>query len=136
MRPDPPAVRPLSGQGRLLWVGRLSPEKELHLLVEALPAIRRVKPVTLTVIDGGSSPGYRMRVMSRIRRLGLEAVVHVEPAMPRAALRAAYAAHDALFFHSMFAEPVALVLMEAFEAGLPVVSLARPSIRTASSATA
>jgi glycosyltransferase involved in cell wall biosynthesis len=42
--------------------------------------------------------------------------------MAREALQTAYASHDVLFFHSIFAEPVALVLMEAFAAGLPVVA--------------
>jgi glycosyltransferase involved in cell wall biosynthesis len=37
-----------------------------------------------------------------------------------------YRSHDALLFYSIFAEPVALVLVEAFAAGIPVVAPAPP----------
>jgi glycosyltransferase involved in cell wall biosynthesis len=47
----------------------------------------------------------------------------------REALAPLYAAHDALLFDSPNAEPVALVVMEAFAGGIPVVARhpARPS---------
>jgi glycosyltransferase involved in cell wall biosynthesis len=56
--------------------------------------------------------------------------VRLLPAVPRDALRAFYTSHDALLFQSIFDEPVALVVMEAFAAGLPVVG-PRPRARGA-----
>jgi len=123
--------RPLTVTGRLLWLGRLGPEKGLHLLIDALPAIRAaVGPVTLTAIAGQGHPVYRHLVEARIRKLGLEHVVELRPPVERHTLGRAYAEHDLLCFVSENDDPVALTLMEAFAAGLPVVaSLARPGAR-------
>ena len=121
----PPAPRPPETGQRILWVGRLSAEKGLHLLLHALPALRRRLPqVTVTAIAAQGSPDYRQLIEDLIRHLGLSDIVTLRPPVPRAALTEAYATHDILFFHSIFDEPVALVLMEAFAAGLPVVASA------------
>jgi glycosyltransferase involved in cell wall biosynthesis len=124
--PLPPAKpRPAEPGQRILWVGRLSAEKGLHLLLHALPALRRRLPqVTVTAIAAQGSSAYRQLIADLIHRLELSDIVTVHPPVPRAALGEAYAAHDALFFHSIFDEPVALVLMEAFAAGLPVAASA------------
>lgn len=115
-RPHPPGHR-------LLWVGRLSPEKGLHHLLDALPLIRRDFPdVTLTAIAGEGEPAYRRRIETLIRTHGLGGCVHLHPPVPREDLPSFYASHDALYFHSVFAEPVALVLMEAYANGIPVVA--------------
>lgn len=124
--PLPPAEpRPASGGNRILWVGRLSPEKGLHLLLQALPALRELLPgATVTAIAAQGSPAYRTLIEKLVRELGLDDVVTLRGPVPRAALATEYARHDALFFHSVFDDPVALVLMEAFAAGLPVASSA------------
>ncbi len=120
-----PLPRPAAPGRRLLWVGRLSPEKGLHLLLRALPALRRRLPgVTVTAIAAPGSSSYRHLVESLVREAGLDGVFTMRPPVPRAALAEAYASHDALFFHSIFDDPVALVLMEAFAAGIPVASSA------------
>jgi glycosyltransferase involved in cell wall biosynthesis len=119
----PPVPRASTAGQRILWVGRLSPEKGLHVLLRALPDLRRLLPhVSVTAIAAQGSPGYRELIEREIRESGLEAVVTVRPSVPRTALAEAYATHDVLFFHSVFDEPVALVLMEAFAAGLPVAA--------------
>ncbi len=127
----PPLPRPERASGRLLWVGRLSPEKGLHILLQALPGIReRCKDVSLTVIAGQGPAAYRMGILNLIERLGLRDVVAIRSSVLRSALPAVYAGHDALFFYSMLTDPVALVLMEAFNACLPVVaSRASPKAR-------
>ena len=129
--PLPPAEpRPSAGH-RILWVGRLSPEKGLHLLLQALPALRELLPgATVTAIAGQGSPPYRTLIEKLVRELGLGDAVTLRGPTPRTALAAEYARHDALFFHSVFDDPVALVLMEAFAAGLPVAaSKASPAAR-------
>lgn len=119
----PPAPRPSPAGHRLLWVGRLSREKGLHLLLEALPLIRaRLPTVRLTAIAGDGPPAYRKVIDAQIRRAGLGEIVRICPPVPRDQLQQVYAAHDLLFFVSAHTDPVALVLMEAFAAGLPVLS--------------
>jgi glycosyltransferase involved in cell wall biosynthesis len=126
-----PLPRPTQAQGRLLWIGRLSPEKGLHLLLRALPSIRaRVAEVSLTAIAGQGPPGYRRGILDMVRRYGLEDIVTFRPHVHRTALQQAYAEHDVLFLHSVNPEPVSLVLMEAYAAGIPVVaSQARPEAK-------
>ena len=111
--------RQRESEQRLLWVGRLAPEKGLHLLLAALP---RLPGVTLTAIAAQGEPEYRARILNLIRDLGLQGVVTLHPPVAREALSDIYASHDLLFFHSSYPEPVALVLMEAYAAGLPVVA--------------
>jgi glycosyltransferase involved in cell wall biosynthesis len=121
--PAPPRpVRPLQ---RLLWVGRLSPEKGLTFVLSAMPALRERWPdLRLTVVAGDGLPAYRAHLAALTRRLRLGEAVTMRAAVPRSALPAVYAEHDALVFHSVSADPVSLVLMEAFAAGLPVVASA------------
>ena len=115
---DPP--RPVAN--RLLWVGRLSREKGLHQFLEAVAILRRMRPVALTAICGQGPADYRRSLVRRIDELGLQDVVQLRPPVQRSELAAIYRDHDALLFQSVFAEPVALVLLEAFAAGIPVVA--------------
>jgi glycosyltransferase involved in cell wall biosynthesis len=122
-----PPMRPRSPRGargsRLLWVGRMSLEKGPHLLVEALPTLRRRFPdVSLSIVAGQGPEQYRNLVLRLIERHGLRDIVTLHDAVERSRLRQIYAAHDVLFYHSRSADPVALVLMEAFAIGLPVVA--------------
>ncbi len=108
--------------GRLLWVGRCSPEKGLHTFLDAVALLHRTRNVTLTAVAGPGPEDYRAFVLQKIARLNLASAVRLLPAVPHHDLPSVYAAHDVLLFQSPFAEPVALVLMEAFAAGLPVVA--------------
>lgn len=114
----------LEGNGqRLLWVGRLAPEKGLHLLIAALPSLRKRYPnLTLTAVAGQGEAAYRVQIERMIAAVGMEAVVRLLPPVARNDLGDIYASHDLLFFHSSYGEPVALVLMEAYAGGLPVVA--------------
>ena len=118
-RPTPCA--PVRSPARLLWAGRLSPEKGLHLFLDALPRVAAVRPVRLTVFAAPGPPRYARLVENTIARLRLQSIVDVRTVVPRAQLAAEYANHDLLLFHSVFAEPVAQVLLAAAAAGLPVV---------------
>lgn len=113
--------RPVGSPARLLWAARLSPEKGLHLYLEALPLILRERPVTVTAIALEGPEGYRRMVVQRLAALGLNDVVRLQPSMPRPELIRAFDDHDVLLFHSVFGEPVAQVMLHAAAAGLPVV---------------
>lgn len=119
----PPPLEPMPAfSGRLLFVGRCSPEKGLHLFLEALALLNRSMALRLTAICGPGPSGYRRFIERRIVELRISHAVTLMPAVPRAELRAHYRTHDVLLFQSAFDTPVALVLMEAFAAGIPVVA--------------
>jgi len=121
-------IRPrIPTPARLLWAGRLSPEKGLHHYLEALPHIARETPVRLTAIASPGPEAYRRDIDALIGRLHLTEIVRIEPAVPRDQLLMRFDEHDLLLFHSVFAEPVAQVLLHAAAAGLPVVGPASTS---------
>jgi glycosyltransferase involved in cell wall biosynthesis len=124
-----PVPRPARAGRRVLLVGRLAPDKGAHVLLRALPRVRSAMPdVTITIIAGPGPAGYRRQLQEIIATNHLDDAVTIAPAVSRSALSSAYAAHDALFFYSAYADPVALVLMEAYAAGIPVAaSQARPN---------
>ena len=122
--------RPPHAPARLLWAGRLSPEKGLHLFLPAVALLRRDLPLRLTILAAPGPPPYRSRIERMIDRLGLADVVEHAPVAPRDALPELLAGHDALLFHSVFAEPVAQLMLLAFAHGLVVVG---PSSRDAGS---
>lgn len=120
---QPPVSASAGSHGnRLLWLGRLVPAKGLHLLLPCLPEIRRRVPgVTLTVYAGQGQAEYRERIMALVGQYELQDIVTFRDPVPRAALPAVYRDHDALFFYSRYRDPVALAMMEACAAGLPVL---------------
>ena len=127
---DVPPLPPMSpSRDRLLWVGRLSREKGLHHFIDAVAELRRRRPVVLDAICGPGPDDYRASIERQIARHDLRDIVRLLPAVTREALATAYRDHDALLFHSVFAEPVALVSAEAFAAGLAVIA---PTPRAAS----
>jgi glycosyltransferase involved in cell wall biosynthesis len=120
--------RPAPGR-RLLWIGRLVPEKGLHLFVDALRALRVDLPdVTLTAVAGQGHAGYRRELVRAMEVAGTADAVTLAGPVPRERLRDWFLSHDALCFYSVNAEPVALVVMEAMAAGIPVVA-SRPIVK-------
>jgi glycosyltransferase involved in cell wall biosynthesis len=122
--------RQRSAPARLLWAGRLSPEKGLHVFLEALPLVRTGRDVKLTVIAAPGPSAYARRITAQVERLGLRDVVEMRGSLSRRELLETFARHDVLLFHSIFAEPVAQVMLHAAAAGLPVVGPASPGHRS------
>lgn len=121
--PGPPQHSRSAPGRRVLWVGRLAPEKGLHVLLEALPALRAQCPgVTVTAVAAQGHTSYRELIERQIAAQGARDVVTLRPAVPRDKLPELYATHDVLFFHSIYDEPVALVLLDAYRHGLPVAA--------------
>lgn len=121
LRKDAVVRRP--GGERLLWAGRLDIGKGLHFVLEALPYILAERPnARLTAIEGHGPDSYRRYVMEIISRLNLQTVVDLIEPVGREDLATYFHSHDVLCFYSPFKDPVALVLMEGFASGLPVVA--------------
>lgn len=115
-------------RGRLLWVGRMNPGKGLQHLVRSMPEIRSVIPNSrLTVIARRENDLYASAIADDIARLRLGDAVRIVPSVDRAELQSAYAESDLLICISPYPEPVPLVMMEAFAAGLPVI-ISRPGV--------
>jgi glycosyltransferase involved in cell wall biosynthesis len=106
-----------TGPLRVLFVGRLTPEKAPQLLVDA---VRQLPPDSVAVRVVGTGP-EQAALERQVSRLGLESVVQFVGALGQHELLEQYGWAD-VFCLPSFAEGVPVVLMEAMATGLPVVT--------------
>ena len=112
----------LSTRPVALFVGRISPEKNIGFLLDALVHARRMRPDILLVIAGEGPAMEGLQV--QVKALGLRDSVQFIGYLDRhSELPGCYAAADAFVFASR-TETQGLVLLEAMAAGLPVIALA------------
>jgi colanic acid/amylovoran biosynthesis glycosyltransferase len=103
----------------MLCVGRLTPAKGQHLLLEAMARLReRGEQVQLILIGDGPD---RVSLQGLAQQLQLEDIVTFCGALNQDEVKAAYQRCDAFVLPS-FAEGIPVVLMEAMAFGLPCVS--------------
>jgi colanic acid/amylovoran biosynthesis glycosyltransferase len=122
---DPQRYRPqprggaADGVFRILCVGRLTPAKGQHVLLEAVRLLRRAGcAIHLTLVGAGpDESSLRQAVLAA----GLRGQVSFTGALNQAQVRAQYACADAFVLPS-FAEGIPVVLMEAMASALPCVS--------------
>jgi len=102
---------------KLLYIGRLSAEKDVKTVLDAMEWLKG-KPVTLDVVGSGD-PDYEtaLRVLAADRDLK----VHFWGRVSREQIPAIMAQHDALVFTSKWPEPFARTVLEAMVAGLVVI---------------
>jgi glycogen(starch) synthase len=111
-----------SGFKKLLWVGRLSEDKDPLTAVRALAILHRKGHTDLTLdLYGHGDPAYVAALESEIQSLGLTKFAFRKSA-PAAEMRKLYSQYDALFFTSNWGEPFALTPLEAMASGLPVIT--------------
>ena len=103
---------------RLLFVGRLTPEKGIRTVLNALARIRGPFTGSLTVCGRGE-PAFEDELRSLVAKLSLP-VKFIEAAA--AEMPMIYREHDALVFASEWEEPFALTPLEAMACGLPVIA--------------
>lgn len=108
LAPRPPDIL------RLVCVGRLSKQKNITTLLEALPHIAR--KVHLDIIGEGEE---RAAIEATITRLKLRNVT-LHGRLPREEVRHFYQHSDALIMPSIF-EAQPLVLLEAMATGIPII---------------
>jgi glycogen synthase len=118
-----PAARDQADEAtlRLLFVGRVVPDKGLHVLIEAMIALGEDasrKPV-LTVVGDGDE-----RYLASLQRLAREQSldVHWLGRAERQNVAPLYASHHVAVVPSVWDEPFGLVAIEAMAAGTPVVA--------------
>ena len=110
-----PVVRPPRDVREVLYVGRLSEEKNLGALVEAAARVKRA-PVRITLVGDGPERG---RLESRAR--ALDVALQVRPVVPHPEVAGLMAAADA-FVLASFTEGHPKVLLEAMAAGTPCIA--------------
>ncbi|HEX8598935.1 MAG TPA: glycosyltransferase family 4 protein [Chloroflexia bacterium] len=116
------------GEVRLLYAGRVSPEKGIGTLVEAMHHLGSLQPhpkATLRIVGPARDDAYEQELKQQIGRLGLDGVVRMDGPVPRHELKDLYAAHDIFVFPSEWAEPFSVTLLEAMSTGLPVLASLR-----------
>lgn len=104
----------------LLYLGRLSPEKNVGFLLRAFAKFRKGCENSLLVIVGGGPDGEHLKDLAF--RLGIKPAVVFTGPVPQDEVPHYMAAADLFVFPSM-TETQGLVLIEAMAAGTPVVAV-------------
>ena len=117
----PPAATPR----RLLWVGRLDPDKGLEVLLEAFRIVREQRPGEEWHLDLVGTGLIESQIAQRASELGLGASAHLHGFVPFGpALGAYYDRATSYVLPSNESEGFPQVLIEAMARGLPVISTA------------
>jgi glycosyltransferase involved in cell wall biosynthesis len=107
------------GGGGLILISRLTPQKRVHLALEALAVLRASgRDLVLHIIGDGQE---RVSLEALVRSLSLESAVTFEGAIAPAEIPSRLAHADAMIFPAQ-GEGFGLVAAEAYMAGVPVVA--------------
>jgi glycosyltransferase involved in cell wall biosynthesis len=119
---------PIHGELRLLFVGRLDPEKGAHLLLQrlAVVAVEEGRPRIRCDLAGPPGPEAYMRRLRRLMAAGaLQGSVCLLGSIQRETILRLYARYDAVVVPSLWQEPFSRVVPEALAAGTAVVASRR-----------
>ena len=108
---------------RLLYFGRLVPDKGVHTAIEALGLLAQkgfTDRVELTVLGDGH-PEYKKYLQQRVTDLGIENIVHFSGKVAREEIPAMLKDFDVFLFTSTWPEPFGRTIVEAMMAGLVVI---------------
>lgn len=114
---DPPDPFPAIGRPRIVYVGRLVPQKGVETLVEAAALMRRPAIHVLVVGDGPR----RGAIETAIHRRGLADRVRITGFKPHRMIPAILRHADVFCLPSRY-EELGSVLLEAMQAGVPIVA--------------
>lgn len=114
---DHPEPFPHLGRPRVVFVGRLAPQKGVEMLVRAAARLRTSQAHVVVVGDGPNRAG----IENEIERLGLRRRVHVTGFVPHD-LVPAVLAHADLFVMPSLYEELGSAIVEAQWAGVPIVA--------------
>jgi len=116
-----------NGPMRILYAGRLSPEKGVETAIEALGHVARWLPdasATLTIVGGSGPTEYEQALRKLVAELRLGDRVAFLGKVDRAAIGDVYAKHNVFVLPSVWQEPFSIALVEAMASGLvPVGTL-------------
>lgn len=111
---------------RLLYAGRLSPDKGVHTILEALEWLhkRREDLQIHLSIFGRGAPEYEAHLRQQAQDGSIEKWVSFQGLVRREQMPSVFAAHDVLIFPSVWPEPLARILQEAMACQLVVIGTA------------
>jgi glycosyltransferase involved in cell wall biosynthesis len=121
----PAEDRPAAGAAqrdprRLLFAGRLVPEKGVRHLIEAMAAVReRVPDARLSIVGDGPE---REALAARVAALGLAGVVTFEGHVPHAEMRRFFRTAAAQVLPSIWCENSPVACYESYAFSLPMVA--------------
>lgn len=109
---------------KLLFVGRLTPAKGVHVLLQAFSMLKRhgspMKNCSLTIAGEGEE-AYSRDLKKMIVDDQLEDAVSFLGKVKRERMPSLFREHDLFIFPSLWQEPFGIVIIEAMASGLPVV---------------
>lgn len=107
---------------KLLYAGRLDPEKGVHTAIRAMSLItpREDRPVTLDIVGTGDAV-YERGLRALVEQNRLHERVAFRGTVSRAEMPQVLGQYDALVFPSEWNEPFARTVLEAMAAGLIVI---------------
>lgn len=114
-----PQVRQRDDVLRVVFVGRCSPVKGIHVLVEAVNKLPANSPIAVTFLgpyweDDAYGQGLQQRIAHDSR-------FEVKPTVPNGEIVTLLAGYDLCVVPSLWLETGPLVVLESFAAGVPVV---------------
>ncbi len=126
--PIVPDTSVLAGRGRpiILFIGQLTPRKGFDLLVEAMPAVVAHHP-NASFVFVSHNPALQHRMSERAAELGVAANLHFAGRVSEAQ-KAALMQHAACLVVPSRYEGFGLPLLEAMQAGVPLVASNIPVI--------
>ncbi|OGV67989.1 MAG: hypothetical protein A2498_01955 [Lentisphaerae bacterium RIFOXYC12_FULL_60_16] len=119
--PDPPVMPTPDRPGRLLYVGRADPYKNLTVLVRAVAKARTLCPFPIRLSIAGSPDPRYPEAQALANSLGITDIVHWTGYLSDADLVRTYQQSDLLVHPSRY-EGFGLQVLEAMASGLPVLS--------------
>jgi glycosyltransferase involved in cell wall biosynthesis len=116
---------------KLLYVGRMAPEKGVHTVIEAYSFILKEFPNSVLTLAGSSwDPGYEQGLKDLSARLGVVEKVTFTGSVEPTQVPELMAGHHVLLVPSIWAEPFGRVLLEGMASGLVVIGTARGGMET------
>ncbi len=114
----------------ILQVGRIDPQKNQLLLLEAMSGMDPASKIHLVLIGHVTDSGYHKQLSQRVSELGLSDKVTLISGLPPQdpMLLSAYKAAS-LFCLPSVHEPFGIVVLEAWAAGVPVIASAVGGLR-------
>ncbi len=120
-----PMMPRVGGRLSLLWVGRISPVKDLETAILACHILRnKGHDVSLDIVGGVGKPAdkeYLRTLQELVVRLDMARTIHFLGSRVHAELPALYASHHALV-HTSNTGSMDKVVLEALASGMPVCS--------------
>lgn len=109
-----------------LFVGRLTPDKGVHLAIEAMTKVPSMPQSFGLVVVGPSPPSpaasaYRSELEDQSTAAGLNSRIRFAGYVPEERLHDFFTGADVLIVPSIWEEPAPLVLVEALACGTPVI---------------